>query len=131
MQIGIAPTDGYQLIEGKWVKGITQGCNNVTQSGITATGTSSQATAAPIPPRVHLVEVDTCPANAGVYLPPAQSGIEILLYNNTAATLTVYPNIKNNASGVQDTINNTTSISVNAHTAEIFFCAKDGIWAAK
>jgi hypothetical protein len=55
-----------------------------------------------------------------------------LLYNNGASTLTVYPSIVNNSiTSAQDTINNTTSVTVATHVSELFGCAKNGVWSAK
>lgn len=130
MALGVSPPDGFALPDGVWLKGVTQGHNSVAQNGLTAAGTT-QATATAIPPRTRMVEFDTVAASTGAYLPPALVGVEILIYNNGAQTLTLYPAIANGASGVQDTINNTTSFTVASHVSAILFCVKAGVWAAK
>ena len=131
MTVGQLPQNGFELMEGRYVKGIANGRNFGYQYAITAAGTN-QATAAALPGDTMLVEVDTAASGTGVYLPFAIAGTEIHLYNNGANTVTVYPNVNNNPlTSAQDTINNTTDITVTTHTAEIFFCAKNGVWAAK
>lgn len=131
--IGTPPQSGFQLVDGDWLNALAGGHNRVYQTGFTAVGTT-QATALQLPTRTALMEVDTAAASTGVALPPALKGVEIALYNNGAQTLTVYPSIANNpVTAAQDTINNGTSLSggMATHTAAIFFCAKDGVWAAK
>lgn len=128
---GILPTPGFRLIDGLYVLGLSAGVNNTFQSGIAAAGTT-QATATQIAAGFTLLEVDTVGASSGVALPQCNAGTIVQsLYNNTSTTLTVYPQIANNSVTVaQDTINNTTSYSINAHTGIAFACAKNGIWAA-
>jgi len=122
-----------QLVDGRWLLGLAGGENFSYALGVTATGTT-QATAAPLPANAFLVDVDASTASTGlgVALPFAVPGTALLVYNNTANTITVYPNVKNNpATAAQDTINNGTSVTIATHVAEIFFCAKAGVWAAK
>jgi hypothetical protein len=131
--VGTAPGTGFQLVDGAWLNGLAGGLNNTYQSGLTAAGTT-QATATQIPSGIYLVEVDTAAASTGVNLPPCLPGTELNLYNNGANTLSVYPAVANNpVTAAQDTINNGTSLSggMATHTAEFFFCAKAGVWAAK
>lgn len=128
---GVSPGTGMGLVDGTWLTNLAAGNNFLSQSGIAAAG-STQAGATPVSPGAFLIEVDTVASSTGVSLPFAYSGDAMMIYNNGANTLTVYPNVANNpATGAQDTINNSTSGSVNSHTAAIFFCAKDGVWAQK
>src|SRR6185437_4698984 len=130
---GIAPpvNGGYVQPDANWLYGIAGGVNNSYQYGITAAGTT-QATSTQLPSQQKLIEIDTTASGTGVALPPAYQGTEVLLYNNGASTLTIYPNVANNpVTSAQDTINNTTSVTVTTHTAELFFCAKTGVWAVK
>lgn len=131
--VGIVPAPGFNLTDGAWLNGLAGGLNGVYQYGITAAGTT-QATATQIPSGVALLEVDTTASSTGVALPSCLKGTDFYLYNNGANTLTIYPAVANNpVTAAQDTINNATSLSggVASHAAEIFFCAKDGVWAAK
>ena len=133
MTTGIAPHSGFQTVDGDWLNAIAGGQNASFVSGITAAGTT-QATSTPLLPGNTLIEVDTAAASTGVSLPPAIAGTELSIYNNGANTLAVYPAIANNPiTGIQDTINNGTSLSggMATHTSAYFFCAKNGIWAAK
>lgn len=131
--VGIAPTtNGNQgMVDQTWLNGVAAGLNATYQYGISAAG-SAQSGATQLASGYTLMEVDTVSSSTGVALPPALAGTEISVYNNGANSLTVYPSIVNNgATGAQDTINNTTLVSVSSHTSEYFFAAKNGIWAAK
>lgn len=127
MTIGTIPVGEEQLVDGRFVNGITQGHNLVSQSGLTAIG-NNQATSLQLPDRVATLEVDTSSASTGVALPLALNDMAITVINNTANNITVYPAIANNSLGAQDTINNTTSYTLNAHTAQGFTCGKTGVW---
>lgn len=130
--IGISPPpQGFVVVDAAWLNALAAGQNASYVSGLTAAGTN-QATALQLAPGNTLVEIDTVASGTGVALPPAVQGTELSLYNNGANTLDVYPAIANNAlTGSQDTINNGTSTTVATHTSMYFFCAKNGIWAAK
>lgn len=129
--VGQTPAPGYVLPDGNWLLGLSEGVNNTYQYGISAAG-STQAGATQLPSQKTLVEVDTVASGAGVALPSCLVGTEISLYNNGANTLTVYPTVSNNpVTGAQDTINNSTSLSLSSHAPEYFFCANNGNWAAK
>lgn len=131
--VGTAPLNGFQAVDGGWLLGLANGRNRSYQYGIVAGGTT-QATATQLPSDFALLEVDTAAASTGVNLPPCKQGTIVSLYNNGAQTLTVYPSVANNpTTAAQDTINNATSLSggMATHTAELFFCAKNGNWAAK
>lgn len=131
MAIGNVPAPGFQAVDGSWLLALAGGQNYSYQYGITAAGTT-QATATQLPSGVYLVELDTVAASTGAALPSCLQGTQFWLYNNGAQTLTVYPAVANNpVTAAQDTINNTTSVTVATHVAEYFFCAKNGVWAAK
>lgn len=129
---GIAPQNGFGMVDGTWLNGIANGQNYSYQSGITAAGTT-QATATQLPAGVYLLEVDTAAASTGVAMAPCIPGVQSTLYNNGAQTLTIYPAVANNpllSPAAQDTINNATSITLTSHTQIAFSCAKAGVWAA-
>ena len=129
--VGIAPTQGPALQDGTWLNGLAGGQNNLYVYGLTATGTN-QATAAQFPSGYYLVEADTVAASTGFALPFCTPGVDLLFYNNGANTVTIYPNVSNNPlTSAQDTINNTTSITVASHTPQAFSCAKAGVWFSK
>ena len=134
MTVGTPPGTGPQLVDGLWLQGLAGGQNNTYQAGIVAAGTT-QATAAPLPSGIELVEIDTVPASSGVRLPSAIAGTELSVFNSTGTTLLFYPSILNNpVTGVQDTINGATSFSVTGvggGTTSWFACAKNGVWSAK
>lgn len=130
---GQPPVNGFQTPDGTWLLGLAGGQNRSYQFGITAAGTT-QATATALPAGIALLEVDTAASSTGVNLPSCLQGTIVALYNNGANTLAVFPAVANNpVTAAQDTINSGTSLSggMATHTAEIFFCAKNGIWAAK
>jgi hypothetical protein len=131
--VGTAPLNGigFALQDGQWLLGLAGGQNYAYINGISAAGTT-QATATQLTAGYALYETDTVASSTGVALPACFQGTSLSIYNNGAQTLTVYPSIVNNSiTAAQDTINNTTSVSVNSHTSEIFGCAKNGVWSAK
>lgn len=131
MTVGLQPTYGPQLVDGTYVNGIAAGLNATSQAGFTAAG-NNQATALQLSPGNTLIEFDTVGNGTGAALPAALAGTEISIYNNGANTLTMYPSIANNpVTAAQDTINNGTSTTIASHASGYFFCAKNGIWAAK
>lgn len=122
---------GPSLIDNSWLLGLAGDSNRLAVSGLTAAGTN-QATAAQLPCGNNLVEADTVSSGTGLALCWAYQGASLQFYNNGSNNVVIYPNAVNNPlTAAQDTINNTTSVTVNAHTAEIFFAAKNGVWAAK
>lgn len=131
---GNPPGQGFQTVDGVWLNGLANGQNYSYQSGITAAGTT-QATATQLSASIYLQEVDTAAASTGVNLPPCVPGTQIILYNNGAQTLTVYPAVANNvlvSPAAQDTINNGTTLSggLTTHTQIAFACMKAGVWSA-
>lgn len=127
---GIAPHDGFQSIDGLWLKGIAGGQNYTYQYNISAAGTT-QATATVLPTNIFLIEVDTVASGTGVNLPTCIPGTQMQIYNNGANSLTIFPAVANNpATGAQDTINNATSIALASHAAISPACAKAGVWFA-
>lgn len=133
--VGVAPipSNGPGLVDGMWLNGLAGGSNFSYQYAITAAGTT-QATATALPANVYLVEVDTAAASTGVNLPPALPGTALVLYNNGAQTLAVYPAVANNPiTAAQDTINNGTSWSGGVATHVKISCsaAKAGVWACQ
>lgn len=131
--VGVAPTSGPALQDGIWLNGLAGGLNYSYQYGISAAGTT-QAGATQLPSGSALLELDTVAASSGIALPPCLPGTGFSLYNNGANTVTVYPSVSNNPiTAAQDTINNGTTLSggIATHTAELFFCVKAGVWAAK
>ena len=128
---GTPPGTGPQLVDGVWLNGLAGGVNNAYVSGITAAGTT-QATCTPLAAGYYLNEADTVASSTGLCLPFAYAGTDMLFYNNGAQTVTIYPSIANNPlTAAQDTINNTTSVSVTSHSSEAFSSAKNGVWFAK
>jgi hypothetical protein len=130
--VGTPPTPygGPALQDSQWLLGLSQGNNYAFQSGISAAGTT-QATATALPSGVFLIEVDTAAASSGINLPFCIPGLQLQIYNNGAQTLTIYPAVANNPlTSAQDTINNTTTLSLSSHTATSPACAKAGNWFA-
>lgn len=125
--IGIVPHTGFQAVDGDWLLGLSGGHNFQFQNGLTAVGTN-QATSLQLADRISFLEIDTSTASTGAALPFALGGVTITIINNTANNITLYPAIVNNSLGAQDTINNTTSYTLNAHTAQGFTSAKTGVW---
>lgn len=128
MPIGEVPLDGFQLVDGVWLKGLAGGHNLTFQNGLTAVGTN-QATSLQLADRIAAFSIDTSAASTGVALPAALAGVTIFVANNTANNISAFPAIANNpVTSAQDTVNNTTSATINAHTGTAFTCAKNGSW---
>jgi hypothetical protein len=133
---GLAPQLGFELPEGKWLLGIVQGFNWTYKSGISAAGTT-QATSTQLSAGIFLEEVDTSTVSTGlgVALPSCLQGSSLILGNNTANTITVYPSIANNPiTSAQDVIlvgSQATSTTITTYAADTFWCAKNGVWIVK
>ena len=128
---GTPPGQGPGLTDGIWLNGLAGGLNNLYVYGLTAAG-SGQSTAAQVPAGYYLIEFDTVASSTGGYLPFCTPGTDMIIYNNGANTLTIYPNPVNNPlTSAQDTINNTTSITVTSHNSTSMSCAKAGVWFGK
>lgn len=122
------PATGPGLVDGTWLNGLAGGQNYSFQNGITAAGTT-QATAFQLPAGIYMLEIDTAAASTGVNAPFCLAGTQFVLNNNGAQNITVYPAVANNPiTAAQDTINNGTSVTLNAHTQTAFACAKNGVW---
>lgn len=131
---GNVPQPGFQAIDGTWLLGLSGGTNYTYQYGITAAGTS-QTTATPLPANIYMVETDTVGSGTGVNLPTCIPGSQLILYNNGASTLAVFPAVANNpATGAQDTIGGFTSLNngsgLTTKTQIAFACIKAGVWSA-
>jgi hypothetical protein len=127
------PGNGPGLTDGTWLDGLAGGSNYKFQYAITAVGTN-QATAVQLPANIHLLEVDTAGSGGatGVALPTCLGGTEVVIDDNTAYTIDVYPNVANNPiTAAQDTINNTTSTTITTYASKLFTCGQNGVWAAK
>lgn len=135
MAIGIRPDRGFQLVDGQWLRGLSDGLNRSVAIGITAHAGGTQAAAFQLPANRQMIEVDTVAAgNDSVLLPFSSAGTMLTVFNNGASTLAIYANPNNNAlTGAPDVINkttNTTSYTLTTGQSAMFSCAKNGIWAA-
>jgi len=133
--VGIAPLSGgtFATIDQTWALGVAGGQNFSYQYGLTAVGTN-QATSLQLPAGVFLLEVDTAGSGGatGIALPTCLAGTQVVVNDNTAYTVDVYPSIVNNPiTAAQDTINNSTSTTITTYAAKTFSCAKNGVWSAK
>ena len=135
MTIGIRPSAGFALVDGEWLRQLSNGNNDTYISGITAHSGGTQAAALQLPDVFSFIEVDTVAATGdSVLMPYAQQGQRKMIFNNGAHTLDIYAQTTNNpATGAADVINNTTNTTAYTLTTgqtAIFFCAKNGVWAA-
>lgn len=102
--------------------------------GITALASGGQPGATMLTQYIN--RVDTV-ANAGdsVQLPPAMSGMEIQVINNTTTSLNIFPAANNPYTGASDTSATLASSTYNANAqalagngVAIFICAISGQW---
>lgn len=92
-------------------------CGDVA-TGLTATGTTA-ANALPLSAVVNVVA--TTAASTGVILPPAEAGAQVVVFNNGANALTVYPQ-------TGSTIDAGASVSIATGKERIFFGASPTVW---
>jgi hypothetical protein len=124
------------LQDGQWLQGLANGNNFSFQSGITAAGTN-QTTATVLNPNFFMMEVDTSGSGGatGVALPSCVAPDFMVLNNNTAYTIVVYPAVANNpitlAQDVIDVGSQATSTTITTYASKIFACAKNGVWTVK
>lgn len=135
MTIGIRPSAGFSLIDGQWARELSNGNNDTGINGITAHSGGTQAAALALSNNFSLYEVDTVAAdNDSVSLPFAAIGERKMVFNNGAHTLAIYASPNTNPlTGSTDVINktvNTQSYTITTGQTVIFFCAKNGVWAA-
>jgi hypothetical protein len=129
MTVGIRPNDGGgpALVDQSWLLGLAGGANRNNVNGITAHSGGTKAAAFQLPANVALIEVETVAAdNDSVLLPQAKAGTVVAVFNAGDHTLGIY------GKGT-DTINSVataTQYSLATTVAALFFCAKDGAWAA-
>lgn len=133
--IGTRPNAGFALPDGQWLRELSNGNNDTATSGITAHSGGTQAAALQLSNNYSLYEIDTVAADAdSVLLPFAAAGARKMVFNNGAHTLDVYASPNTNPlTGAADVINKTTNVTAYALTTgqtAIFWCAKNGIWAA-
>lgn len=142
MTQGRAPQvgQGVGMPDFNWLNGLAGGDNQYCQS-VTARAGGGQATATPIGTpnaqgiQASLIEIQVV-ATAGdsVQLPQAVKGKSMSVFNSTATSANAFasPNT-NKATGALDTINgaaNANAFAIAAGARVLFFCPRDGIWAA-
>ena len=133
--VGIAPTPGFQLVDGVFINGIVNGQNFNAGAGITAHAGGTQALAFQLAPGQYMYQVDTVATTGdSVALPECVQGTAFFIRNAGANLLNVFGNPTTNAiSSTLDTINGTagsTAFTISSNAASPFFCAKSGAWSA-
>ncbi len=130
MTVGIAPNpnDGFELLDGGWASGLSQGQNQTNQS-VTAHAGGGQANATKIQPAAALIAITAVATGAdSVALPRAAKGQVKMVVNNTATSADIYA-----YPGTTDTINAVatgTAYVLAAGKSALFFCPKNGVWGA-
>lgn len=139
---GRAPQQGQGIGQPDfpWLLGLAGGDNRLCQSVVALAG-GAQAGATPmgtIGPQGYqaaLVEIRTVVTAAdSVQLPQAVAGKTLAVFNNTANSANVFAiPTTNKATGSLDTINaltNVTAYALAAGKSVLFYCPRDGFWAA-
>lgn len=134
-QIGTRPDRGFQLVDGEWLRQLANGNNLSFANGITAKASGNQTTAVVLSANPNLIEVDTVAStHDSVALPFAAAGSVRMIFNNGAQSLDIWASPNTNPlTGTTDVINKTTNgtaYTITTGQAVIFFCAKNGVWAA-
>lgn len=96
----------------------TEAICGVVASGLTATGTTA-IDALALSADINVVA--TTAASTGVRLPPAEAGAQVVVFNNGASSLTVYPQ-------TGSTIDGGASIAIAASKERIFFGISPTVW---
>lgn len=114
-----------QLISGQHINNLTALLTG-TATGLTATPAGTQATSLPLNSWSNEITV-VATANDGVLLPPAKSGLRVIVMNNDAAdsaqvfasgTDVIFPgNVAGNV-----------GVALAAAATAMFVCTKDGRW---
>lgn len=97
-----------------------------TQDNITAAG-STQATATVLNNPAGIYNVTTTPAGTGVILPPSQAGAQVVVANNGANALLIYPAVGEKINGLAANAGFSAAIGV----VTIFYCSTAGSWFTK
>lgn len=127
--VGKAPPQGssYALQDGRWLLALAAGQNRNGTSGITAHSGGTKAAAFQLPAQVAIIQVDTVAAdNDSVLLPAAKAGSTLMLFNNGAHILGVY----GRGTDIINQAVTATQYSMAAALSSLFYCVKDGVWAA-
>lgn len=123
-----------------WLLGLAGGDNHLAES-VTAFAGGGAASATPIGTikgqgyQAALVEIRTVvTAGDSAQMPQAVKGKTLAVFNSTANSSDVFanPNV-NKATGTTDTINalaTATAYAIAAGVSVLFFCPRDGVWAA-
>ena len=132
---------GIGMPDFNWLLGLAGGDNRLCQDTVVAFAGGGQASAVEIGGmnaqgyQTQLVCLTTV-ATAGdsCKLPQAMKGKILLVYNSTATSANLYASPSTNrATGNTDSINggaNNAAYALAANKAALFFCPRDGIWAA-
>lgn len=131
---------GIGMPDFNWLLGLAGGDNRLVQS-VTAFAGGGQASATDIGGvtaqgyQAALVEIRVVgTAGDSCKLPAAIAGKTLAVYNSTATSANIYASPSTNrATGSTDSINggaNNAAYALAANKAALFFCPRDGIWAA-
>jgi len=129
MTTGTAPTANSRqaLQDGLWLLGLANGQNRSSQTNLVAHAGGTKAAALQIAAAVAFVKFDTVATNGdSALLPQAKAGVCLAVFNNGAATLSLY------GRGT-DTVNGSataTNYDLTTKQCAFFFCAEDGEWGA-
>lgn len=124
---GIAPNAGFQMPDGKWLRGLANGVNLSFQAGFIAHAGGTKALAFQLPANRMLLEVDTVASDHdSCLLPTAVPGTLVAVYNAGAHILDLYGRGTNTINAAATA----NAFSLNANQTVIVFCAKTGLWAA-
>ena len=129
MIIGIQPPQGSgpALQDGQWLNGLAGGGNNSYTNALVAHSGGTKAAALQIAASIKIVFFGTVAADHdSALLPAAKTRSMVLVYNGGASILDLYGKGTDTINGVATA----TAYSLNANTSALFFCGKDGQWAA-
>lgn len=131
---------GVGMPDFSWLNGLAGGDNHYAQS-VPAFAGGGQASATPIGTisaqgiQAALIEIRTVVTiGDSCQVPQAVNGKAMLVFNSSANSANIYANPNTNkATGTKDVINagvNTDAYAIAGGVSVLFFCPRDGIWAA-
>lgn len=101
-----------------------QGVLKSTADTLTATG-ATQATALALTALVN--RFSTVAAGTGAALPPSAPGMEVIVANDGASALQVYPNTSDTGATI-DSVAAVTGVPITAAKRTTFICTSAGVW---
>lgn len=127
--VGQTPPVGRRqaLQDGVWLRGLANGQNRSSVNNLVAHAGGTKAAALQMPAAVSYISfVTVATGGDSALMPQAKAGTEVFVANAGAASMNIYGRGTDTINGVATA----TAYALGNGVSAIFFCAKDGAWAA-